>query len=1083
MQLRASRVAVLLPLVALAGLVPASCGLFAPRSAQRGELVLRFAFPELPGELPEARYPGAAAGRARTLDPGTTSIKVTVSGPGMDAVVVQQAFTPPVATPASITVSELLAGANRRVDLEAYNAGGVYASSFQTGITIDPSPATNSASLLLLPSSPLAWSAPRLVVAGQPSRTVFIHTNPVTTTGQHTIVVDPDPAFPFTSAYLWLNDGSLSAVTYDPVSRLFPTMSITVGADPYYLGLYSSGATAGTHRLAYYRSLPGNPDTGFGPGGIRYHSFPSSAPSTTIQAAARQADGSILFVGSVSVSGDIDFFVCRFTPQGRVDPSFGAGRGWVRVDFSSANDVARAVAVQGDGKIVVAGGNGPYNCIARFNADGNLDAGFGTGGKFSFNFSAAVESASCVAISPAGKIVVGGFYPNDLNAVTVARLTSAGSLDPSFNSTGTLTLQNGISNSGCYAIAVDASERIWVGGQANNQAYLAGVDAAGTLLLGGNGFVPGSGYWNGVPSGATTACIRALALTNGGAGSYYVLAAGEDNNGGRRDMTARFHPGYDIYGSGTGGLDAGFGGSGWVNIYSGAADASASALAIDASGNILVFGQAYSPALNGNHDAIVTRLLPGGSLDSGFNGGVSLAFGATYLEGNEDYYPVGGAVDGGGEIFVPVAARKDYLTSALVPGILRIAANGSEDATADGSAYQGDAYEVEPFVGVDEARFLATAVQDDGRILAAGYRVLGGVKQGLIMRFMTGGTVDGTFGFEGLFEIAGLNGGDCAIEAIRVLPDGKILVAGPYGQDASNVGRVFVARQSAAGGTDPSFGSSGRRSFIVGSTPGTTAHLEDLDVDYATGRIYAAGWFNDGSTDNPILVQMDSDGTTNAMAGMPFGYTGVKLHAVRFIDSGSVMAVGEDASADRQAYALKTSYGDPSTVTGFDQFPDAGNDRYVTGLAKTRDGAFYACGYHSPTSNAAASVGFLMKLDASGVNPAIDPGWGSSGLCYFNYGGSSRDQILDVAAHPDGDLFISGRNHVDNAHKAYAARIDLPGGTEPSWYSAMSPAAGTYPANDNAAFESVAIGLDSAAAVGWVTGAEGVRVPSVMVLR
>src|SRR3954451_11310357 len=71
---------------------------------------------------------------------------------------------------------------------------------------------------------------------------------------------------------------------------------------------------------------------------------------------------------------------------GALDPTFGTG-GKVLTDFGSFSDNAGSVAVQAAGKIVVAGSayggasTGPDFALARYNADGTLDSGFGTGGK------------------------------------------------------------------------------------------------------------------------------------------------------------------------------------------------------------------------------------------------------------------------------------------------------------------------------------------------------------------------------------------------------------------------------------------------------------------------------------------------------------------------------------------------------------------------------------------------------------------------------------------------------------------------------------------------------------------------------
>ena len=97
--------------------------------------------------------------------------------------------------------------------------------------------------------------------------------------------------------------------------------------------------------------------------------------------------------------------------SGTLDTSFGTG-GKVTTDFAGAGDGAAAVAVQPDGKIVVAGEaniDGGYDfALARYNSNGTLDASFGRGGKVTAIFGGPQDGVSSVAVQPDEKIVVAG---------------------------------------------------------------------------------------------------------------------------------------------------------------------------------------------------------------------------------------------------------------------------------------------------------------------------------------------------------------------------------------------------------------------------------------------------------------------------------------------------------------------------------------------------------------------------------------------------------------------------------------------------------------------------------------------------
>src|SRR3954452_1539670 len=102
------------------------------------------------------------------------------------------------------------------------------------------------------------------------------------------------------------------------------------------------------------------------------------------------------------------FKVC-YSQAGALDPSFG-NKGIVHTDFG-----ASITAVQSDGKIVVAGSSFYYDndtsyfVLARYNTDGTFDTTFSHDGKLSEKFKSAFSQANSLAIQSDGKIVVAGF--------------------------------------------------------------------------------------------------------------------------------------------------------------------------------------------------------------------------------------------------------------------------------------------------------------------------------------------------------------------------------------------------------------------------------------------------------------------------------------------------------------------------------------------------------------------------------------------------------------------------------------------------------------------------------------------------
>jgi uncharacterized delta-60 repeat protein len=146
----------------------------------------------------------------------------------------------------------------------------------------------------------------------------------------------------------------------------------------------------------------GTPDASFGVGTGRSESGVSELPRGA-NALAVQPDGKILVAGP----GGGNFGVGRVKTDGFYDPTFGpSANGQVAIDFGG-DDVANAMALQPDGKILVAGTDGDGFAVARLTPDGALDPSFGAGGKATVNFTG-VDVAAGIALQPDGRIVLVG---------------------------------------------------------------------------------------------------------------------------------------------------------------------------------------------------------------------------------------------------------------------------------------------------------------------------------------------------------------------------------------------------------------------------------------------------------------------------------------------------------------------------------------------------------------------------------------------------------------------------------------------------------------------------------------------------
>jgi uncharacterized delta-60 repeat protein len=236
----------------------------------------------------------------------------------------------------------------------------------------------------------------------------------------------------------------------------------------------------------------GTVDTTFGSSGSTIMHF-ATGPSPWVEyptAIAVQSDGKSVVVGR----DPADFAVARFNTNGTLDTTFsGDGKVLTSIggpsDTYSPDDTANAVAIQSNGKIVVAGGTNFSGssasvvqdwALARYNTDGSLDTTFDADGKLTTDFggqhqSTRGEQAYGLKIQSDGKIVAVGLVPaNGATPVRygVARYNLDGSLDASFGSGGKVTTP--VTGSGNFTpaephgVTVDSSGRVIISGWAQN---------------------------------------------------------------------------------------------------------------------------------------------------------------------------------------------------------------------------------------------------------------------------------------------------------------------------------------------------------------------------------------------------------------------------------------------------------------------------------------------------------------------------------------------------------------------------------------------------------------------------------------
>lgn len=416
---------------------------------------------------------------------------------------------------------------------------------------------------------------------------------------------------------------------------------------------------------------------------------------------------------------------------GNFDPLFAGGLGKIAsLSFTIGNDRAYAVALQPDGKIVLAGecpavGGGSDFCLARLNSDGSLDASF-TGpvgvasGKFLLPMGSENDAARAVALQPDGKIIVAGSCHNGVNSdFCIARLNANGSRDSSFGGPG------GAGN-GLFLLPIGSNE---------DRATAVTLQSDGKILL--------AGYCYNISN--NDFCAARL-NTDGTLDSTFVGPAGN--------------------------------GVGKFLFSVGTKDDYASAMVLQGDGRILLAGNCVD---SGNLSQFcVARLNPDGTLDTTFDGpGASPGNGKFLLSiGLSDNVATAVVLQPDGNIVLAgfcTVGLADFCAARLLPG------NGALDASFVGPAGTGDGRFTFP-MGAAQDFALGVALQSDGKLVLVGNCLQSGFAYFCAARLNGDGSLDTTFdgpssAANGKMLLSIGTANDRAY-AVAIQPDGKIVVAG-----------------------------------------------------------------------------------------------------------------------------------------------------------------------------------------------------------------------------------------------------------------------------------------------------------------
>jgi uncharacterized delta-60 repeat protein len=363
----------------------------------------------------------------------------------------------------------------------------------------------------------------------------------------------------------------------------------------------------------------GDLDTSFGSGGVSL--TPVGGGGDAVAAGVVAAPDDTLGLAGRAVQGSAtEFFVDRLTVDGAQVAGFNSGAPLLTAIGDGNNAAAQSIARDGAGNFVVAGpalDTGVFKlAVARFTQAGALDAAFGTNGvALVLPTSAPAElGARGLALDSQGRILVAGYTKVSRSQVEVyvARLTSAGALDRTFDPAGTtpgvaITAIGGSSDSRAFALAIDSLDRAVVAGSVTQpsgavEMFVARYTAAGAPDA---GFGTSNGVATIAPGDGGNASAQALTLVGG-----KPTVAGPASDGGATKVAlARLTAG--------GATDPSFHSTG-VELEGIASADTVGGLAVQGDGKLVVAGSAQD---GGRQEVLVARFGADGGFDAAFGSG------------------------------------------------------------------------------------------------------------------------------------------------------------------------------------------------------------------------------------------------------------------------------------------------------------------------------------------------------------------------------------------------------------------------------------------------------------------------------
>lgn len=626
-------------------------------------------------------------------------------------------------------------------------------------------------------------------------------------------------------------------------------------------------------------------DPNFGSNGIVITKLNEGGLRDVAETSVQQPDGKMVLAGNTQIgnSGDSnDVAVFRFNQDGSADASFGVNGRVVLDANNGSNDFIYAMAIQPDGKFVLAGrtysglpGGTNYNLLfIRLLADGTPDNSFSTDGIFIYDYSGTGERINAVSVLPDGKIIAAGYSSVTNMPLLFARLLPDGTPDASFDNDGFMEIANAISPDE-MDLTIDQSGRMLISGETRTTAAFGveryNIDGVPDPAFGSNGLATADfDSMDDLP--------RALTVTD----NQRIVVAGssiDPSTGRNRVALCRFKD--------DGTLDNAFGTGGKVITPFPNFMGAASSVCISPTGKI-VAGVLWDDVFSEDNGFLLLAYKQNGKIDSSFgtDGFIETKLAAEFATYNSNLY-----VNSANQFNFSSCAKHGISDYDFF--VAQFNENGTRHfAFGNNSVAWGN---VIPYPSDERAD--AITLLENGDMLVAGSIAYNGPSNDLLVaKYNAAGVMDATFG-DGGFARIDVDDLDNQLKSVMVNADSSLMAGGfsqfLLGGDAFS---MVVIKMKPNGKLDFSFGDHG----IVQTTLGYAAAAGEKFVLQGDGKIVGCGWvMTSNGIQTACVFRLLPDGTPDSSFNgngvfeyeLPGGVP-VTLSDVTVLNDGSILDCG-----------------------------------------------------------------------------------------------------------------------------------------------------------------------------------------------